>query len=203
MFKSLGDKLTQHCFKACPPGTKCTCRNQINNQIYNMKEVVPFVGEVETFNNLMGKDWQNRSKPTIDPKDAEFVINFVKEELAELEEAVKNGDIVEVLDAILDITYVCLGNGAMSFGLKDKIQKGYDEVQRSNLSKICATQSEAEHTAAIRSLQQSADCHYEKVREGFVVYRTYDMKVMKNVNWSKPNLHQFFTQEEIDSCKAS
>jgi hypothetical protein len=192
----------RRCFKACPPKQHCECRNQFNNQIYNMKEViVPFVGEVETFNKLMGKDWQNRSTPTINLKDARFVVDFIKEELEELEEAVTNGDIVEVLDAILDITYVCLGNGAMSFGLKNKIQKGYTEVQRSNLSKICSTEEDAKHTVSVRSFQQGVPCHYEKIGDGYVVYRTHDMKVMKNAYWSEPDLKQFFTPEEIENCK--
>ena len=79
---------------------------------------VPFVNEVETFNATMGKDWQNRKTPYIDKADAEFVINFIQEELDELKEAVEEKNIVEILDALLDITYVCLGNGAMVFGLK-------------------------------------------------------------------------------------
>jgi predicted HAD superfamily Cof-like phosphohydrolase len=82
---------------------------------------VPFVDEVEQFNNMMGKSWQNRTTPTIDLKDAQFVIDFIQEELDELKEAVIHNDIVGVLDALLDITYVGLGNGALVFGLKDKI----------------------------------------------------------------------------------
>lgn len=162
---------------------------------------VPFVDEVQQFNKMMGKDFQNRSTPTIDPKDAKFVIDFIKEELEELEEAVENGDIVEVLDAILDITYVCLGNGAMSFGIKDKIMVGYAEVQRSNLSKICKTIEEAEETVKVRSEQQKEPCHYEQIGDGYVVYRTRDKKVMKNINWSEPDLKSLFTEQEIESCK--
>ena len=71
---------------------------------------VPFVSEVEEFNALMGKSWQNRTTPTINQADAEFVINFIQEELDELKEAVKNKDIVEIFDALLDITYVGLGS---------------------------------------------------------------------------------------------
>ncbi len=99
--------------------------------------IVPFVEEVEEFNNKMGKSWQNRDTPTIHKEDAEFVINFIQEELDELKEAVEEGDIIGILDALLDITYVGLGNGALVFGLKDKILPGYAEVQASNLSKIC------------------------------------------------------------------
>lgn len=201
MIKSLGYKQNQHCFKACPPGEHCICRNQYNNQIFNMNKNVPFVDEVQQFNTMMGKEFQNRTTPTINKADADFVINFIKEELEELEEAVKNGDIVEVLDAILDITYVCLGNGALSFGLKDKIAAGYAEVQRSNLSKICSTEEEAKETCVVRSQQQGEDVNYRKEGEGYVCYRVRDNKIMKNINWSEPDLKQFFTIEEIESCK--
>jgi predicted HAD superfamily Cof-like phosphohydrolase len=160
------------------------------------KKHVPFVSEVETFNEVMGKGWQNRTTPTIDKADADFVINFIQEELDELKQAVEENDIVGVLDAILDITYVGLGNGALVFGLKNKIEDGYAEVQASNLSKICKTEEEARLTVIKRSEEQGHPCHYEKIGDGYVVYRD-DMKVMKNVNYFKPNLKQFFTEEVI------
>ena len=155
-------------------------------------QYVPFVTEVEEFNTVMGKDWQNRSTPTIDKKDAEFVINFIQEELDELREAVEQENIQEILDAILDITYVGLGNGAMVFGLKDKIWEAYQEVQASNLSKICTTLEEAEETVKVRSEQQGEACHYEEVGSNYVVYRTSDKKVMKSINYFRPDLSKFF-----------
>tara|TARA_B100000925_G_scaffold92682_1_gene67334 strand:+ start:414 stop:764 length:351 start_codon:yes stop_codon:yes gene_type:complete len=89
---------------------------------------VPFVSEVEQFNELMNKP--NNYEPTIPgKKDWQFVIDFVKEELEEYEQACKNGDIVEILDALCDIAYVSIGNGTMLHGLKDKIWPAYQEVQ--------------------------------------------------------------------------
>ena len=164
-------------------------------------ESVPFVDEVEEFNIVMGKSWQNRTTPHIDKNDADFVINFIQEELDELKEAVNDGDIVGVLDAILDITYVGLGNGSLVFGLKDKIEMGYAEVQASNLSKICKTAEEADETVIVRSEQQGEPCHWVKMDDGFVVYRSSDMKVMKSINYFAPDLKQFFTNEEIEGCK--
>ena len=155
-------------------------------------QYVPFITEVEEFNTVMGKDWQNRSTPTIDKKDAEFVINFIQEELNELREAVEQENIQEILDAILDITYVGLGNGALVFGLKDKIWEAYQEVQASNLSKICTTLEEAEETVKVRSKQQGEPCHYEEVGSNYVVYRTSDKKVMKSINYFRPDLSKFF-----------
>jgi hypothetical protein len=162
----------------------------------SLSEIVPFVDEVEEFNILMGKNWQNRTTPQIDKKDAEFVINFIQEELDELKQAVEENNIIEILDAILDITYVCLGNGSMVFGLKDKIIPAYAEVQSSNLSKICHTEEEAIETTKTRSEQQGRPCFYKKVGEGFVVYREDD-KVMKSINYFKPDLTKFFTEDEL------
>jgi len=160
------------------------------------KKHVPFISEVEKFNEVMGKDWQNRTTPTIDKADADFVINFIQEELNELKQAVEENDIVGVLDAILDITYVGLGNGALVFGLKDKIEPGYAEVQASNLSKICKTEEEARLTVIKRSEEQGRPCHYEKVGDGFVVYRD-DMKIMKSIHYFPPNLNKFFEKTTI------
>jgi hypothetical protein len=157
-----------------------------------IQDINPYIDEVEEFNNIMGKSWQNRTTPTIDPKDADFVINFIQEELDELKQAVEENNIVGVFDAILDITYVCLGNGALVFGLKDKMLDGYAEVQASNLSKACKTEQEAKETVKVREQEQGEGCHYEKVGDYWIVYRTRDRKVMKNINYFKPDLKKFF-----------
>ena len=165
-----------------------------------MKKVkVPFVDEVEEFNEVMGKSYQNRTTPTINPKDADFVINFIQEELDELKVAVKEKNIIEIFDALLDITYVGLGNGALVFGLKDKMLDGYAEVQASNMSKICNTVAEAEETVKLRSEQQGEPCHYEESNGKYVVYRTSDNKVMKSINYFRPDLGKFFTELELTS----
>lgn len=169
-----------------------------NRKKVNMKKV-PFISEVETFNKTMGKSYQNRDIPTINDEDADFVINFIQEELDELKEAVAERDIVGIFDALLDITYVGLGNGALVFGLNDKIEAGYAEVQASNMSKSCESIEEAEETVRVRSKQQGEPCHYEQVGDRYVVYRTRDNKVMKSINYFAPDLKQFFTQDELDN----
>ena len=65
------------------------------------------------------------------------------------------------------------------------------------MSKSCEDISVAEDTIKIRSEQQGEPCHMEKVGDRYVVYRTRDRKVMKSVNYFKPNLKQFFTDEEL------
>ena len=157
---------------------------------------VPFVDEVELFNATMGKP--NNYEPTIpERKEWEFVYNFILEELEEYREACERGDIVEVLDALCDITYVATGNGTMLHGLKDKIWPAYQEVQASNLSKACQTEEDAKATVIQRSSEQGEECHYEKVGDYYVVYRTRDRKVMKNVKYFRPDLKQFFTDKEL------
>jgi predicted HAD superfamily Cof-like phosphohydrolase len=152
---------------------------------------VPFVSEVEEFNAVMGKP--NNYTPVIpDEKEWMFVYNFVLEELEEYKHACEQGDIVEVLDALCDIAYVSLGNGTMLHGLKDKLWPAYQEVQASNLSKACSSEEEAQETVRVRSAEQKEPCHYEKVDKYYIVYRTRDRKVMKNVNYFRPDLTQFF-----------
>ena len=153
---------------------------------------VPFVDEVEIFNHTFNKP--NNYVPTIpEKKEWQFVYDFILEELEEYREACENGDIVEVLDALCDIAYVSIGNGVMLHGLKDKIWPAYNEVQASNMSKACQTEEEAIQTVSKRSEEQGEACHFEKVADGrYIVYRTRDRKVMKSINYFRPNLKKFF-----------
>ena len=165
---------------------------RLNADITDLKNTyVPFISEVEEFNAIMGKP--NNYNPTIpDEKEWMFVYNFILEELEEYKHACETGNIVEVLDALCDITYVSLGNGAMLHGLKDKVWPAYQEVQASNLSKACTSEEDAQATVEARSKEQGEPCHYEKVGSYYIVYRTRDKKVMKNVKYFRPDLTQFF-----------
>ena len=157
---------------------------------------VPFVNEVETFNATMGKP--NNYKPVIpSKKEWMFVYDFIREELEEYKEACEEGNIVEILDALCDITYVSLGNGAMLHGLKDKVWPAYQEVQASNMSKACKTEEEAIETAKVEAERVGEETHYEQVGEYWVVYRSRDRKVLKSINYFRPDLTKFFTNEEL------
>jgi hypothetical protein len=168
--------------------------NTLNREISQIREsYVPFVSEVEEFNAIMGKP--NNYTPVIpDEKEWMFVYNFILEELEEYKHACETNNIVEVLDALCDITYVSLGNGAMLHGLKDKVWPAYQEVQASNLSKACISEEEAQETVRVRSTEQEEPCHYEQVGKYYIVYRTRDRKVMKNVNYFRPDLTQFLNK---------
>jgi len=166
-----------------------TTAERITN-LFN-SQYVPFVSEVEEFNSLMNKP--NNYEPVIPAKhEWDFVYNFILEELEEYKHACETENIVEVLDALCDIAYVSVGNGVMLHGLINKIWPAYLEVQASNLSKACSTQEEAQATVEIRSQEQGEGCHYEQVGDKYVVYRTRDRKVMKSINYFKPDLKQFF-----------
>ena len=136
--------------------------------------------------------------PTIpEKKEWQFVYDFILEELEEYKEACETGNIVEILDALCDIAYVSIGNGTMLHGLKDKIWPAYQEVQASNMSKACETEEEAMETIAVRSKEQNEDCHWEQVDDMYIVYRTRDRKVMKSINYFRPDLTKFFTDAEL------
>ena len=161
---------------------------------------VKFVDEVEVFNKTFGKP--NNYTPIVpnDKKLTDFVVSFIREETDELEQAIRDKDIVEVLDAICDLLYVAVGNATMVFGLNDKLVPAYAEVQASNMSKSCATVEEATATIEERS-KEHGECYFRKVGSRYVVYRKSDDKVMKSVNYFAPNLEQFFTEEEIKNAK--
>ena len=163
---------------------------------------IHFIDEVQEFNDMMGKP--NNYEPIMPDKKAwMFVYDFILEELEEYKEACEKGDIVGVLDALCDITYVSLGNGTLLHGLKGKIWEAYQEVQASNMSKSCATLEEAEETIKVRSEEKGHPCHYEKIGDRYIVYRSSDRKVMKSINYFSPNLKQFFTDEELRQVTGS
>ena len=61
--------------------------------------------------------------------------NLMKEENEEYLEAVQNNDTVEVADALGDMLYILCGT-IISHGLQHKIEEVFDEIQRSNMSKL-------------------------------------------------------------------
>jgi predicted HAD superfamily Cof-like phosphohydrolase len=61
--------------------------------------------------------------------------HLMKEENEEYLEAVQNNDLVEIADALGDMMYVLLGT-ILEHGLQHKIEAIFDEIQRSNMSKL-------------------------------------------------------------------
>ncbi len=114
-------------------------------------------------------------------------ISLLAEELKELEEAVKDKDIVEVADALCDLQYV-LSGAVLEFGLKDKFAALFDEVQRSNMSKACKSIEEAEATMQHYKDKDGVESYYEEKDGLFLVYRKNDNKTLKSINYSPADL---------------
>ena len=68
-----------------------------------------------------------------DEKTMKLRLDLIKEELSELEVAMKTKNLKEVADALTDILYVTYGAG-YAYGIN--LDKCFKEVQRANMSKL-------------------------------------------------------------------
>lgn len=128
------------------------------------------------------------SKPVIpDKKRCDLRVALIREELKELEQAIEDQDIVEIADALCDIQYV-LSGAVLEFGMGEMFRDLFDEVQRSNMSKTCATTEEAEATVSYYREKRGIDCFYEKTDGHYLVYRKGDRKTLKSINYSPADL---------------
>lgn len=92
--------------------------------------------------------------------------HLMKEENEEYLEAVQNNDLVEIADALGDMMYILCGT-IIEHGLQHKIEAVFDEIQRSNMSKLDAS--------------------------GSPIYRE-DGKVMKGPNYFKPDFSKILCE---------
>jgi predicted HAD superfamily Cof-like phosphohydrolase len=102
---------------------------------------------METEKNLLGKIMHvhhfhetfqigNADKPTlISERDYTLRYNLIKEENEEYLDACQKGDLVEIADALGDKLYILFGT-ILKHGLQHKIEEVFDEIQRSNMSKL-------------------------------------------------------------------
>ena len=114
----------------------------------------------ETPTLLSEEDWKLRYKLSL-------------EELEEYKEACEQGDIVEIFDAILDRLFLAFGD-AVSHGLQDKLIDGFNEVVRSNMSKL--------DNNGKPLINGEDDVWDESKPKG---------KILKSQNFFEPNLKQF------------
>jgi predicted HAD superfamily Cof-like phosphohydrolase len=127
-------------------------------------------------------------KPLIPhPDRCDLRVNLLAEELDELKEAIKDKDLVEIADALCDLQYV-LSGAIIEFGLADKFKSLFDEVQRSNMSKTCKTVEEAKQTQVHYKDLKNTDSFIKEKEGEFLVFRDYDEKVLKSVNYSPADL---------------
>ncbi len=95
------------------------------------------IGAVEKFHNAFGI--QNNYHPTSDLSEADVLLRFelMREENEEYLEAAQKGDLVEIADALGDQLYILCGT-ILRHGLQDKMAEVFQEIQRSNMSKLDA-----------------------------------------------------------------
>ena len=98
-----------------------------------------------------------------DKKTNQLRLDLISEELEELKNAMESKDLLEVADALTDILYVTYGAGH-AFGID--LDKCFDEVQNSNMSKLGA--------------------------DGKPIYNEAG-KVMKGPDYFKPDLSKFLS----------
>jgi len=118
--------------------------------------------KVGTFMKTFGQEVKTKPSFSSD-KINNLRIDLIKEELDELQVAMKNNDLLEVADALTDILYVTYGAGH-AFGID--LDKCFDEVQNSNMSKLD--------------------------KNGEPIYNESG-KVMKGPNYFKPDLSKFIS----------
>ena len=93
------------------------------------------ISAVEKFHDSFGIS--NNYEPTtnISESDIELRHRLMQEENDEYMEAAKNGDLVEVADALGDQLYILCGT-ILKHGMQHKIAEVFEEIQRSNMSKL-------------------------------------------------------------------
>jgi len=126
----------------------------------NVKDIHALIGCVEKFHDSFGIP--NNHEPTVElsMKDIQLRFDLLKEENEEYLEAAKNGDMIEVADALGDLMYILFGT-IMKHGMQHKIVEVFEEIQRSNMSKLG--------------------------EDGKPIYRE-DGKVLKGPNYFKPDI---------------
>ena len=130
------------------------------------------LAQVETFQKSFNSVY-NTEPTLLKEEDWKLRYKLSLEELDEYKEACEQGDIVEIFDAILDRLFLAFGD-AVSHGLQDKLIDGFNEVVRSNMSKL-----DNNGKPIINGEDNVRD---ESRPKG---------KILKSKNFFEPNLKQF------------
>jgi len=117
---------------------------------------------VKAFHQAFGLGVLNEPKADLGLDKIKLRFNLMDEENEEYLEAAQKGDLVEVADALGDMLYILCGT-ILEHGLQYKIEAVFNEIQRSNMSKLGA--------------------------DGRPIYRE-DGKVMKGPNYFEPNISE-------------
>lgn len=103
-----------------------------NNSV--MSKLYEKIKSVEEFHDIF-KIGNSSEMKLIDERDYTLRYNLIKEENEEYLDACINGDLVEIADALGDQLYILFGT-ILKHGLQHKIEEVYDEIHRSNMSKL-------------------------------------------------------------------
>ena len=95
------------------------------------------IGAVEEFHNAFGITNNYELTSVLSESDVLLRYKLMREENEEYLEAAQNGDIVEIAYALGDMLYILCGT-ILKHGLQDKIAAVFQEIQRSNMSKLDA-----------------------------------------------------------------
>lgn len=118
------------------------------------------IDAVALFHYSFGIGNNNNPTTALTEQEIDLRHRLMAEENEEYLEAAKNGDLVEVADALGDMLYILCGT-ILKHGMQDKIAEVFKEIQRSNMSKLD--------------------------KEGNPIYRE-DGKVMKSELYFKPDI---------------
>ena len=177
--------------------------DKFSQTITGLRDLNPFIDNestiktdyecVKEFNNAFGIPTYNTPQLDIfekDPQTVEYRLSLINEEVKELNDAIKNKDMTETLDALADIIYVVQGMGS-SFGLN--LDKAFDIVHKSNMSKLCKTEEEAKRTVEyykqnIEKLGYTTP-NYRLANDGinYVVFNESTKKILKSINYTPTN----------------
>lgn len=122
---------------------------------------------VTKFHESYGLGIEHTPKANLPKNISELRFNLMKEENEEYLQAAQDEDLIEIGDALGDMLYILCGT-IIAHGFQDKIESIFDEIQRSNMSKLGA--------------------------DGKPIYRK-DGKVMKGPNYFKPDLKKILIKD--------
>lgn len=120
------------------------------------------IAAVHAFHTAFKLNIEEQPTVTISEDRKKLRFELMKEENEEYLEAANNNDLVEVADALGDMLYILCGT-IIEHGMQDKIEEVFNEIQRSNMSKLG--------------------------EDGKPIYRE-DGKVLKGPNYFKPNIEE-------------
>lgn len=144
-----------------------------------------YIKLVEEFHKTFGAPiLENPEIPS--EQRCELRVSLLQEELDELKKAIDDNNLTEITDALCDLQYV-LSGAILEFGLGNKFNELFNEVQRSNMSKACDSEREALETLLFYKHKDGSEGYYKEVEGKWLVYRDDD-KILKSINYSPANL---------------